>query len=149
MAHKTKITYSLGVIRRVHSLPVEEETNTRDVLALTVAERIHEFLELGSPLNLEEDLVVVIRHLDVEVFRLAGVLRLLHIVGASVVGHGCGEWGSRLLVMLDSYRCGGLGYLVVSCFVGCIGSCVRRTDARNVDFIVRRRGESVSPSVEV
>ena len=97
MAHKTKITYSLGVVRRVHSLPVEEETNTRDVLALTVAERIHEFLELGSPLNLEEDLVVVIRHLDVEVFRLASVLRLLHIVGASVVGHGCGEWGSKVV----------------------------------------------------
>jgi hypothetical protein len=90
-AHQTEFAYSLGVVGRVHSLPVKEEANTRDVLALTVAERIHELLELGSPLDLEEDLVVVIRHLDVEVFRLAGVLRLLHIVWATVVGHGCGE----------------------------------------------------------
>ena len=60
-------TYRLWVVCRLHTLAVKEETHTRNVLALAITERIHEFLELGSPLDLEEHLVVVIRHLDIKV----------------------------------------------------------------------------------
>lgn len=59
-----------------------------DVLSLAVAEGVHELLELGGALDLEENLVVVVRDLDVQVLRL---LRRLFLVTAgglgTVVGH--------------------------------------------------------------
>lgn len=51
------------------SLSVEEEAHTLGRLALSLAEGIHEFLELSGALDLEEDLVVVIRDLDVQMLR--------------------------------------------------------------------------------
>ena len=60
-----------------------------DVLALAVAEGVHELLELSRALDLEENLVVVVGNLDVQVLRLR---RRLFLVAAGrlgrVVGHG-------------------------------------------------------------
>lgn len=64
-------------------------------LSLAVAEGIHQFLQLRSPLDLEEDFVVVVSDFDVEVFRLLLLVRLVHR-GGSVVRHGDGERGSRV-----------------------------------------------------
>lgn len=62
---------------RAHALAVEQEAHAADVLALTVAERVHELAEGCGALDLEKDLVVVIRDLDVEMFALAAIFGLL------------------------------------------------------------------------
>lgn len=93
-------TYRLGVVGRLHTLSVEEEAHTRNVLALTVAKGVHELLQLSSSLDLEEDLIVVVRNLNIKVLRLSCVFRLLHIVRAAVVGHGGGGGRSRLITRL-------------------------------------------------
>ena len=67
---KCRDTYTLGGVVGLDSGAVEEETDTGGTFALTVTERIHELLQLGRSLDLEEDLVVVVGHLDVEVFGL-------------------------------------------------------------------------------
>lgn len=95
-AWQIKRTYRLGIIGRLYTLPLEEKADTRDVLALPVAKRIHKLLQLGGSLDLEEDLIIVVRDLDVEVLRLTCVLWLLH-VGRSVVGHSSGYWERALL----------------------------------------------------
>jgi hypothetical protein len=71
------LTHHLGVIGRVDSGAVEEEAHASEGLALTLAEGIHELLQLGCALDLEEDLVVVVGDLDVEVL---GLLRSLVLV---------------------------------------------------------------------
>jgi len=55
-------------------LSVEKESHTGRSFALTLAEGIHEFLELGGTLDLEVDLVVVVGHLNVEVLAALGLL---------------------------------------------------------------------------
>jgi hypothetical protein len=52
---------------------------------LSLAEGIHQLLEGGGTLDLEEDLIVVIGNLDVEMFTLATGLSLLWGTWASVV----------------------------------------------------------------
>jgi hypothetical protein len=71
---KIKITYSLWVVGRVDSLTVEEESHTGRGFALTLAEGIHELLELGSALDLKVDLVVVVGDLNVQVLAALGLL---------------------------------------------------------------------------
>lgn len=74
-----KDTYSIGGVSRLDALALEEEPDRAQSLALALAEGAHELLELGGLLDLEEDLVVVIGHLDVEVFGLGGgLLGLTH-----------------------------------------------------------------------
>ena len=63
-------TYRIRTINRVDSCPIEEEANSLYVFALTITESVHEFGELGGPLDLEKDLVVVVGHFDVEMFGL-------------------------------------------------------------------------------
>jgi hypothetical protein len=70
-------TYRLGTIRRLHAAAVEKEADGGRGLALALAEGVHQLLQLRSALDLEEDLVVVVRHLDVEVLALAVALGLL------------------------------------------------------------------------
>lgn len=82
-------TYRLRVVCGLHSLAVKEEAHAGDVLALAVAEGVHQLAELSRSLDLEEDLVVVIGDLDVEVLGLS-VLGLLVVVRGAVVGH-CGR----------------------------------------------------------
>lgn len=78
-------TYRIGVVRRLHSLSVEEKSDALHVLSLAIAESVHELAELGCALDLEEDLVVVVRDLDVEMFLLAIFGLLLH--GRAVIRH--------------------------------------------------------------
>lgn len=72
-----RFTHHLGVVGRVDSGAVEEEADASEGLALTLAEGVHELLQLGCALDLEEDLVVVVGHLDVEVLGLLGSLVLV------------------------------------------------------------------------
>lgn len=74
---KLSSTHHLGVVGRVDSGAVEEEADASEGLALTLAEGVHELLQLGCALDLEEDLVVVVGHLDVEVLGLLGSLVLV------------------------------------------------------------------------
>jgi hypothetical protein len=69
--------YRVWVVLRGYALAVEEEAHARDVLALTIAEGVHEFSESRCALDLEKNLVVVIGDLDVEMFALAAILWLL------------------------------------------------------------------------
>jgi hypothetical protein len=67
-----------------YTLAVKEEPNAANVLALTVAEGVHEFAESRRALDLEEHLVVVVGDLDVQMLTLALFWLLL---GRLVVGH--------------------------------------------------------------
>lgn len=80
-------TYRVWVVCSCYALTVEQESYARDILSLAVAESVHELAKGSGALDLEEDLVVVIRHLDVEVLALATILRLLLHVGRTVVRH--------------------------------------------------------------
>lgn len=51
---------------------------------MPLAKSIHELLELGGPLDLEEDLVVIVSNLDVQVLRGTGVFRLAWATRAAV-----------------------------------------------------------------
>jgi len=55
-------------VRRLHARALEQESNAGDSLALTLAEGRHELLQLRALLDLKEHLVVIVRHLDVQVF---------------------------------------------------------------------------------
>lgn len=76
-----RLTYRLGVVRGLHTLPVEQEPYTASGLALSVAEGIHQLLQLGCPLDLEEDFVVVVGDLDIEMLRRAVFWLLGAVVG--------------------------------------------------------------------
>ena len=75
MARRTEATHSLWVVGGVDSLTVEEESHTGRGFALTLAEGIHELLQLGGALDLEIDFVVVVGHLNVQVLAALGLLR--------------------------------------------------------------------------
>lgn len=67
--------YRVRSVGGLHALALEDESDGSKRLSLAIAEGIHELLKLGRALDLEEDFVVVVRHLDVEVLgvgRLAG-----------------------------------------------------------------------------
>jgi hypothetical protein len=74
MTRMTRATHSLWVVGRVDSLTVEEESHTGRGFALTLAEGVHELLELGGALDFEVDLVVVVGHFDVQVLAALGLL---------------------------------------------------------------------------
>ena len=59
-------TYYIRGIGRLYASTIEQETNGARLLPLTITEGVHKFLEGSGTLDLEEDLVVVVRHLDVE-----------------------------------------------------------------------------------
>ena len=83
-------TYRFRTIGRIYPRPVEQKADSGDLLALTIAESIHELGELSRPLDLEENLVVVVGHLDVEMlgFRLL-ICAASCTWGLVAVGH-CG-----------------------------------------------------------
>ena len=60
-------TYGIWRVCWLNAHSLEQESNRRCSLALTLTEGIHELLQIGSSLDLEENLVVVIRDFDVEV----------------------------------------------------------------------------------
>jgi len=61
------MTDNLRVIRGIHARAVVEEATALHTLALTLTESIHKLLQLRSTLDFEEDLVVVVRDLNIEV----------------------------------------------------------------------------------
>lgn len=79
----------------VDARTIEEKSNRGGCFSLTLAEGVHELREGGGALDLEEDLVVVVRDLDVQVLALglivgvaAGTRRLItvrHGVDAGIV----------------------------------------------------------------
>ena len=93
---KLSFTHHLGVVGRVDSGAVEKEADASEGLSLTLAKGVHELLQLGCALDLEEDLVVVVGHLDVEVLGLLGSLVL---VGGGGRGRRCrhGEGGAKVV----------------------------------------------------
>lgn len=68
LGRTSRCAYSLGRVVWPNPCAIKQETNSRWLLALSLAEGIHKFLQLRTPLDLEKDLVVVIRHLDIKVF---------------------------------------------------------------------------------
>lgn len=98
-------TYGVGSVGRLHALALEQEADAGEGLALALAEGEHELLELCVALDLEEDLVIIVRDLDVEVLRgggrvttgAAGVL----VRRLGCVGHcGCGRvviWAAEMV----------------------------------------------------
>ena len=65
-AGATAETYRVRRIGRLYTLSLEQESDGLEALALPLAKRGHELLELGRPLDLEENLVVVVRDLDIQ-----------------------------------------------------------------------------------
>ena len=68
-------TYGIRRVFGAHTGAIEQKPNGGHLLPLAFAERIHELFELRRPLDLEEDLVVVVGHFDIKVLhgrRLAG-----------------------------------------------------------------------------
>lgn len=59
---------SIRRISRLHARTVKKEAHRADGLALAFAKRIHQLLQLGATLDLEEDLVVIICDFDVQMF---------------------------------------------------------------------------------
>lgn len=68
LGRSSRSAYSLRRVIWPDPCAIKEKTNSRWLLALSLAEGIHKFLQLRTPLDLEKDLVVVICHLDIKVF---------------------------------------------------------------------------------
>lgn len=83
-------TYSVRGVLGANASSVKEEADSRGLFSLTVAERVHELLQLRRALDLEEDLVVVICHFNVQM--LGG--------GGFLVGHFAGY----VCVVLENYN---------------------------------------------
>ena len=79
MGFQRKRTYYIRGIGRLYASTIEQETNSVRLLPLTITEGVHKFLEGSGTLDLEEDLVVVVCHLDVKMLggRLWLVVRLV------------------------------------------------------------------------
>lgn len=76
-------TYSIGRVGGLDSRAVKEESHGAHRLALAFAKGSHQLVELGSALDLEEDLVIVVGDLDVEVLEVGGS----GVLASVVVGH--------------------------------------------------------------
>lgn len=83
-------TYSIWCVLLSDSLTVKEEPYCPYVLALSLAESIHQLLQLSASLDLEEDLIVIVGDFDVEM--LDGWRRITSCTILFLIGHGlqCG-----------------------------------------------------------
>ena len=79
------ITHSFRTVGALNTTAVEEEANGARSLALSLAESIHQFLESSGPLDLEEDLVVVVGDFDIEMIAGCTALWLLWDTRTSVL----------------------------------------------------------------
>jgi hypothetical protein len=103
-------TYGIRRIRRVDTLPIKQEPHALRRLALPLAEGVHQLLQLGGALDLEEHLVAAVCDFDVQVFA-DGLLvfGLLAGGGSVVVGHVC-----DCVVRVEDWSwCGDVDRLVV------------------------------------
>ena len=80
-----RFSYRFWTVGGLHTATVKEESDRGGSFALSFAEGIHQLLEGGRPLDLEEDFVVVVGHFDVEMLALASSLGLFRGTWASVV----------------------------------------------------------------
>jgi hypothetical protein len=87
------LAYRVWVVLRCDTLPIKEEAHAGDVLALAIAKGIHELSEGRGAFDLEKDLIVVVRDLDIQVLALATIFRLLLHVWRTVVRHIVGGFG--------------------------------------------------------
>jgi hypothetical protein len=78
-------THSVWTISRSNTAAIKQKAHRRWCLALSLAECVHQFLKGRGSLDLEEHLVVVIRDLDVQMFRLSSAFWLLLCSRASVL----------------------------------------------------------------
>jgi len=79
-----RVAYGIWAIGSLDSGTIKEETDGVWRLALPLAKSIHELLQSGCALDLEEHLVVVVRDFDVQVLRWSVSFRLLLRAGAGV-----------------------------------------------------------------
>jgi hypothetical protein len=70
---RTGESYRVWSIFSRNSLSIKQEPTAFNLLALAIAESIHQFAELSGAFDLEEDFVVVVRDLYVEVVGLVGL----------------------------------------------------------------------------
>lgn len=62
-------TYSVWCVFRAYASTIKQESDCGHLLALSLAKGIHQLLELGGTLDLEENFIIVVGHLDIQVFR--------------------------------------------------------------------------------
>jgi len=81
----------IGSVIVVDLHAVKQKSDGVPVFALTVAECAHELVELGTLLDLEEDLVIIVCDFDIEVLAsrlrrrtVGGLLMVRHLGGKSV-----------------------------------------------------------------
>lgn len=91
------------------SLAIEKKSHRSRVLALSLAESIHQLLEFRTPLDLEEDLIVVVSDLDVQVLdcwrRITSCTVLFLICHGSMCGIECVSGGCSV-AKCSGYNCG-------------------------------------------
>lgn len=81
-------THGVRAVGGVDSRTVEEKSNGGGCFSLALAKGIHELGKSGGALDLEEDLVVVVRDLDVQVLALGLVVGIAAGSGGLIaVGH--------------------------------------------------------------
>lgn len=72
------LAYSIRTIARLYPRTLEQEANALRRFALPLAKGVHQLLKSSGALDLEEDFIVVVRHLDVQMLSL---LRFLGLAG--------------------------------------------------------------------
>ena len=72
-------SYTVRSVARDQSGFLKQETDRTKSFALAFAERIHELLEYGRPLNLEKNFVVVVRDSYVDIFWLRPIFGSLDV----------------------------------------------------------------------
>jgi len=75
---------SIWAISGLNATAVKEKPHGIRRLSLSLTERVHELLERCRTLDLEEDLVVIVSHLDVQMLRCWGIFWLLRARGVIV-----------------------------------------------------------------
>lgn len=88
-------TYSIWTIGPLNTTAIKEEADGAGCFALSLAEGVHQFLQGSGALDLEEDLVVVVRDLDIEMLVVGASLWLL--------------WNTRTSILIRSRHFPGCG----------------------------------------
>ena len=60
------MTHGIGAVSRIYTRSVEQKADGCHLFTLAVAESVHELRERSRSLDLEEDLIVIVGHFNVE-----------------------------------------------------------------------------------
>ena len=82
---KSVYAHRIGAISSIYTTTIEEESDRVWSLALSLAEGVHQLLQGGCALDLEEDLIIVVGNFDVEMLSLSSAFRFLRRTRASVL----------------------------------------------------------------